>query len=417
MGAASGSAARLESAANTLSMPAEDVLQAARFYVQEILLHADADPYRVLGVEADADHARIKRHYRALQQWLHPDRLANSPESIYSARVNQAWDQLRTPARRKMFDEASADVGPVEQGVRTTAAHIPRWQRVAHRDGSLWRPQLFAGLTLVALCAALLWLSLRETPAPAFPEPRTATQASSGAVETPVSVLEPAQENASSSAPLPGGREFPDVVSVAVDALAEASTALSAARSPDPGAVAPGAAVLRSDSPALSGPLPAAEPDARVAAPKHVRSVPEAATSASRSPAKAIATQRPAEIEEHHPVAADALLERHRGARQQATRLLAFLTQPRSAPPPIWRNMRALDSAEAIRSELSGGAVFRRAKVQEDRAHWTLGEDVAVLFVPVIPAERASGARLLQASLVWHQDGWWVDAVTLQAAP
>lgn len=83
----------------------EDVRHAAEFYVQQILFSPDSDHYRVLGVDPDDAEAKIKLHYRLLVRWLHPDKNSNDWEVVFSERINRAWQALRTPERRRQYDE------------------------------------------------------------------------------------------------------------------------------------------------------------------------------------------------------------------------------------------------------------------------------------------------------------------------
>lgn len=83
----------------------EDVRHAAQFYVQQILFAPDSDHYRVLGVDPDDVEAKIKLHYRLLVRWLHPDKNSSDWEAVFSDRVNRAWHSLRTPERRREYDQ------------------------------------------------------------------------------------------------------------------------------------------------------------------------------------------------------------------------------------------------------------------------------------------------------------------------
>jgi hypothetical protein len=76
------------------------VCEAAMLYVQQVLFHASADSYRVLGARPDASADTLKQHHRWLLHWLHPDRQADAWEAVYAERVNRAWQDLRTPERR-----------------------------------------------------------------------------------------------------------------------------------------------------------------------------------------------------------------------------------------------------------------------------------------------------------------------------
>ena len=83
----------------------EDVRHAAEFYVQQILFAPDSNHYRVLGVEPTDIEAKIKLHYRLLVSWLHPDKNSSDWEVVFSERINRAWHGLRTPERRRQYDE------------------------------------------------------------------------------------------------------------------------------------------------------------------------------------------------------------------------------------------------------------------------------------------------------------------------
>jgi hypothetical protein len=82
-----------QSASQRTGQPAAVLIEAARFYVQQILLRPDADPYRVLGLPPGASRELARRHLRCLLQWLHPD--VNSDwDSVYAERVLKAWREV-----------------------------------------------------------------------------------------------------------------------------------------------------------------------------------------------------------------------------------------------------------------------------------------------------------------------------------
>ena len=93
-----------EACAQATGETAERVAEAAVFFVQQVQFVPDADSYRVLGVSRDADDAVIKTHHRWLVRWLHPDRNPDPWEAAYADRVNRAWQDLRTPERRRSYD-------------------------------------------------------------------------------------------------------------------------------------------------------------------------------------------------------------------------------------------------------------------------------------------------------------------------
>ena len=74
--------------------PAPVVIEAARFYLQQVLFRPDADCYRILGIEPTASRAVARSHLRWLLQWLHPDRNHNSWDAVYAERVLKAWREV-----------------------------------------------------------------------------------------------------------------------------------------------------------------------------------------------------------------------------------------------------------------------------------------------------------------------------------
>ncbi|HXH00941.1 MAG TPA: DnaJ domain-containing protein, partial [Xanthomonadaceae bacterium] len=136
---AAGSPTAVARAAEASGQSDARLLEAARFYLQEILFFPKADAYRLLGVAADAGADQIKRHHRLLQQWLHPDRRQGDWESVFAGRVNCAWDRLRSESRRQAYDselaaEESAGTGSHAEarlrlrGLETPPPLAERWR-------------------------------------------------------------------------------------------------------------------------------------------------------------------------------------------------------------------------------------------------------------------------------------------------
>jgi curved DNA-binding protein CbpA len=97
----------------------------------------DADPYKVLQVDPEADPEVIQAAFRRLAQKYHPD-LAPGPEA--AARmiaINAAWETLRDPARRAAHDRAREDAA--HDRARAAAAGDPG-PSVARGDHATARP-------------------------------------------------------------------------------------------------------------------------------------------------------------------------------------------------------------------------------------------------------------------------------------
>jgi hypothetical protein len=99
---AAGAPEACEAAVAKTGEPRSVVIEAARFYLQQVLFRPDADCYRILGIEPSASRAMAREHMRWLLEWLHPDRNNNSWDAVYAERVLRAWREVSVsegPAR------------------------------------------------------------------------------------------------------------------------------------------------------------------------------------------------------------------------------------------------------------------------------------------------------------------------------
>ena len=74
--------------------PRHVLIEAARFYLQQVLFRPDADCYRILGIRPAASRATAREHMRWLLEWLHPDRNNKSWDAVYAERVLKAWREV-----------------------------------------------------------------------------------------------------------------------------------------------------------------------------------------------------------------------------------------------------------------------------------------------------------------------------------
>ena len=86
----------------------------------------DLDVYKTLRVDPGAEDFVIEAAYRALARHFHPD--GSNPSDERMATINRAYDQVKTPERRKRYDRLhqSRPVGP---GLESVAPPQPsdRW--------------------------------------------------------------------------------------------------------------------------------------------------------------------------------------------------------------------------------------------------------------------------------------------------
>ena len=87
----------LEDTASSLGVAPREVLDAARFFVRQVLLAPGAGSWRVFGCESEASLARLHEHYQLLIRLFHPDRQARLTEldEEQAARLNQVYQALR----------------------------------------------------------------------------------------------------------------------------------------------------------------------------------------------------------------------------------------------------------------------------------------------------------------------------------
>lgn len=109
---AAGDASAEREAVAASERPIKVVREASTFFIEQMLLHPDADSYRVLGVNRTAPATELRQHMALLMRWLHPDTNRAETRGIFVNRVNRAWDDLKTPDRRLAYDTALASKTP-----------------------------------------------------------------------------------------------------------------------------------------------------------------------------------------------------------------------------------------------------------------------------------------------------------------
>jgi hypothetical protein len=103
---AAGDEEMTKEAAATLNRSYDMVREAAGFFVEQILLHPDADSYRVLGARPGASYAELRHNMTLLLHWLHPDLDPKGERTVFTARVTRAWNDLKTEDRRVAYDRS-----------------------------------------------------------------------------------------------------------------------------------------------------------------------------------------------------------------------------------------------------------------------------------------------------------------------
>ncbi|WP_165942159.1 J domain-containing protein [Luteimonas arsenica] len=383
---ASGSVDAARSAARRTGHGETELVEASRFYVQQVLLAEGADAYRVLGAGRDAGHAVLRDHHRLLLRWLHPDRSEGAQwDSALSTRVNQAWNQLRSDAARRRYDAA---LPPVESGAAvadsagvSSYAHMaaPLTVSVEEIPRSRWStnaPPAVVGL-LGLLCVVLAWLAFTRDDRieSVVGEWRDRTADAAEAADAADAPLATRLAEMEIRLPPPD----PPAEPVQVTALARIQATDTTA-----------GATTEPDERATAAPAPAFEPapaTATAAAPAPAPAPAEAAAATrTRAPQPATAALAPAALAPASapapaPTAIAAYpedpLQLFLEAEDTIRGITAYLADE-SSPEPRWLDVPTRLEAAGIRGRLQERhGDRRRARVEVDAPNWSLDPELA----------------------------------------
>ncbi|MBB1472247.1 DnaJ domain-containing protein [Luteimonas sp. MC1782] len=461
---ASGSVDRARAAASRTGHDYGELLEASRFYVQQVLLAEGADAYRVLGVARGAEHAEIRDHHRLLLRWLHPDRNEGAQwESAFATRVNAAWTQLRSGEAMADYDaqlDAAAGQGATPSPFNGMRAR-PRGVRL-EGDAPTSRAGPFAVAGLGLACVALAWLAVQRegeldrlrdaptdlaagvsadalsTPAPA--QSQASTQEVPSLSQRVSALVEAAQQRASTPpaaadiAPSPPvartAEQPPATAAMAGTRVAQRAAALSpipALTAPAPAAsLASTASAPKAATPPATPPIRRAEPApqdtsaisiAHAAASSRIAVAEESPAALAYSDATPAATSRASSATQSNSTPSDPL-QLMREAEATVGTLTAYLTRT-DAPAPAFLDPAIRLQAAGVRNRLHARLDARqRRSMQIEAPAWTLDDRRAAL----LGAYRIQAARgtqetgLLRLQLARDNDAWRVSELQLEPA-
>lgn len=450
---AAGSEIVLGSAAQSADVPRATLLEAARFYVQQILLEPGTNAYRVLGVTPGDPFTRIRDHHHWLQRWLHPDR-NDDGNATYAARLNWAWQHLRNDAARAAYDAAHhADVTPLPKapGVAMHWTAIP----VARRR-PIWP---YATIAAIACTGGALILAYALGTSGTTPNTTRPTSASSQTAHVATahplrtrSLTEPApttRRAKPSSRPAEpihhapaSALQRPRWVAHAIESVSAVQPQTDADRHPASDTIAtarlPIAPKLRVAA-ATRAAVPAVDATTRAAAAKRVVAVPRkrasvvadaapAATIASNAAEPAARVTQPAATKpdpaRQRAAAATSLppstlLQRVELARERLTALLDYLQRAGDATPP-WPEAAPPYNASLQRTALRARHPFRAEAVFTlDAPAWriTAGQATVKAEYFLHGHRRFIEQGHLELRMTWADGRWQMTYVQLEPSP
>ena len=430
----------LQDAAQRVGEPETLLLEAVRFYLQQVLFEPGADAYRTLGVTADAPTPQIRENFHWLQRWLHPDRHgAEDWEALFASRINQAWRQLRNEADRRAYDSlpkapavrATDRPGPVELIWTAAPDSTPSMRAAVH-----W-PQRIGLVTLVGSCLVLFYLAATRT-GPKSPDLDRTTVVTSTAttVAAPVPVARPSTPRAKLAAPIhervamaervktlskPTARHHARPAPHNDPAIASATVAVTVVPRDRIPVVAP----LR----ALSEPSATTTSDVdrgrrregvvRKSATSHLGVAPiqtAAHSAVAPHPAMRAATS-PAMPPEPSPSASETIV-RFDSARARLREIVTYF-RAEGGQPLAWPTAGASgmlrDTRVALRERIGSSSA---AGFQLDAPDWHLSGNVAALRASyhVRQAQHASESGHLTLDMLWRNRAWQITHVALEPA-
>lgn len=409
---AAGSAAAVDLGTRASGASAEQLIEAARFYVREVLLFPEADAYRVLGLQWQADSADIKRHYRALQRWLHPDRARDNWEAAFAARVNQAWSQLRTDKARARYDAKRMPAPSTCVELQAGAAGLAGmyWRRVA-RQGTRGRvhPALPVGGVMLICLGLVVLITQRDLD-------DSANRSSGAGLGDSMAAPRPSPDSSVVQRDESAGdtSKRPAVLPLA---SREAVGNERQARAAEPNA------------PTLGGPLELPPADSATNLGEDPDGSPSRYSKGGRN--TAVTRQVPPEVEDspletvgNPPVPDDAAplgsgvddgTAEFGSALRRGAQLLAYLEDADAGAPPIWNSVASMEAAQRARFALQHAA---RGRLSWQNPQWRISRDRAQLSVEVRTGSwlRRTRPGRVEASLRWREGDWRVDEVFWEQA-
>jgi hypothetical protein len=269
--------------AETAAAPSHALQQAARFFVRCALLRPDADHYVLLGLDATAEPQAVKERYRLMMRLMHPDFAGavagfNWPADA-ATRVNQAYDVLSSPVRRRAYDEKCGVAAPSFIPASQPAPHSADLRRRASRPPSADPRKRLKGLALLFgtvggfAALAMVYVSTRSEDESLVQRSREIDAMVASAMPTAIPAVRvataepPATAGAEALPPFPEPSPAPDPMPSAMLPVVSIAPGVAQTGEPPSRSLAPIAEVAQ--QPVRLPVVPAAiveAPDARVAA-------------------------------------------------------------------------------------------------------------------------------------------------------
>jgi hypothetical protein len=92
--------------ARKLQRTPQQLMDAATFFIEQILLAPSSDSYRTLGGARDTPAHQLRNNFICLCKWIHAEEREGFAAPVYLVRITQAWNNIKTPDRRAAYDQS-----------------------------------------------------------------------------------------------------------------------------------------------------------------------------------------------------------------------------------------------------------------------------------------------------------------------
>ncbi len=154
------------------NLKAEQLVEAAQLYLQNLILNSGEDAHKTLGLKPGATAAEIKDHKRMLLKWLHPDLNKNRWQSALFNRVQTASERLQSTSEAASVQAEGMTPSRSAPGATRSrrraehqrALHASNYKRNVGRRTFLLRNVALPAMA-IAVGAVMIYLVNTQTPA------------------------------------------------------------------------------------------------------------------------------------------------------------------------------------------------------------------------------------------------------------
>lgn len=411
---AGGAPEVLRSASLVSGEPEPVVLEAVRFYLQQVLFQEHADAYRVMGLNPGASQEQVREHHRWLQRWLHPDRGGGDWESVFASRVNQAWSQLRTQQARSAYDALRP--APVREAPWRPPRRLRRVTRPVGGGDENPQARKLAAVALLGCLGLVALVATRDEEPPRWLEASPIEPGTSDAAAEAIVVAPHPLNDALMREALMGDVQLPALETgasrtAALDALATVLPIVEQSRTASLPARLPRAQEARAERQTASHPAAAPSPPPAAPPPSPAHSIRPIVAEPHTRPAVVASTPTPAQP-------ADPLLQM-RQARSRVQQIVGYLADPDAPSPAVWEASDDMRLAERLRQTLYDSITASgRPGLELEDEHWTLLGDHASLAAGyrLTGHDGATATGRIAIDFVWRGQECLVQALSLEPA-